>query len=93
VELLTVSTEPAVLRIAERYDPAWIATIDGKAATLVRVDYMFQGVPVPAGAHYVLLEYRPSMLLLKVQIAGMLLCVLAAVFLAIRSVMEKRREP
>ena len=91
MELETASPEAAVLRISEKYDPAWMAAVDGKPVTVVRADYLFQAVFVPAGTHQVLLEYRPSTLLLKVQIAGMMLCVLVAIFLAVQSIVKKRR--
>lgn len=91
MELETVSPEAAVLRVSERYDPDWTATVDGKPASVARADYLFQAVFVPAGTHQVLLEYRPSTLLLKVQLAGMLLCVLAAVFLAFQAITTKRQ--
>ncbi len=89
MELETVSPEAAVLRISGKYDPAWMATVDGKNASVARADYLFQAVFVPAGTHRVVLEYRPSSLLLKVQIAGMLLCALAALFLAGRFIVKK----
>jgi hypothetical protein len=40
--------------------PGWRATVDGRAARLDRVDYLFRGVPVPAGRHLVELRYRPA---------------------------------
>ena len=39
--------------------PGWEAEVDGKPAPLLRVDYAFRGVAVPAGEHRVTLAYRP----------------------------------
>jgi hypothetical protein len=48
------------------YDPNWHATIDGRPVPLLRVDYLLQGVRVPAGRHIVELRFddpwiRPSL--------------------------------
>jgi hypothetical protein len=38
--------------------PGWSATVDGAAAPLLRVDYAFRAVPLPAGEHEVVMRYR-----------------------------------
>jgi hypothetical protein len=48
------------------YDPNWHASIDGRPVPLLRVDYLLQGVRVPAGRHIVELRFddpwiRPSL--------------------------------
>jgi uncharacterized membrane protein YfhO len=37
-----------------------VATLDGRGEPLLRVDYTFRGVPLPAGTHRIELEYRPA---------------------------------
>ncbi|MFH1682000.1 MAG: YfhO family protein, partial [Candidatus Eisenbacteria bacterium] len=49
---------PSVLLVANPYLPYWHARVDGEEARLLRTDYAFQGVPVPAGQHEVTLFYR-----------------------------------
>jgi Bacterial membrane protein YfhO len=49
----------AHLVIATDYAPGWRATIDGRAAPIVRADYAFMAVAVEPGSHVVTLDYRP----------------------------------
>ncbi len=77
VELEVDAERPAILRFAERYDRNWKATVDGEAVPLLRGDYIFQGVYVEAGKHMVKLVYSPPMKTLWLQIAGMIIVVLA----------------
>lgn len=39
--------------------PGWTATVDGVSSDLLRADYAFRAVPVPAGEHDVLLRHSP----------------------------------
>ena len=52
---------PAVVVLADSYDPDWQVTVDGRPARLLRANAMFRGVVVPAGAHRVVFSYRPRM--------------------------------
>ena len=46
--------------IRQIWYPGWNANLDSKITLKVeRVDYMFQGVLVPAGTHTILIEYNP----------------------------------
>jgi hypothetical protein len=50
----------AVLKISDTYYPSgWTATIDGAAADIVRTDYAFRAIVVPAGKHSVVLSFQP----------------------------------
>jgi hypothetical protein len=94
--LKTTGTQPAVLRVAERYDPDWKVWIDGQPAAPLRVDYIFQGAFVPAGTHDVLLKYAPSVRPLYIQLSGLGVCLLAALWLlaqAIRNWIRPHRVP
>jgi uncharacterized membrane protein YfhO len=58
---LTVEADvdrPGVLVLSEPYYPGWSATVDGKPAPLLRADYAFRGVALPAGKHTVEMRYR-----------------------------------
>ncbi len=57
VELRVQSGRDAILRIADKFDPGWQATVSGREATVHRCDYIMQGVHVPAGVHTVELVY------------------------------------
>src|SRR5690606_39694597 len=60
--LRVTADRPALLVISENYFPAWRATVDGEPAPVVRADFTFRAVPVPAGTHEVRLEYRSDVL-------------------------------
>jgi hypothetical protein len=60
---LRVTTDrPALLVISENYYPSWHAEVDGAPAALLRANYTFRAVPVPAGEHEVRLYYRSERL-------------------------------
>jgi hypothetical protein len=60
---LQVTTDrPALLVVSENYYPAWRVTVDDAAAPLLRVNYTFRAVPVPAGSHEVRFTYRSDTL-------------------------------
>jgi uncharacterized membrane protein YfhO len=39
--------------------PGWIVLVDGKNMPLLRANYLFQAVQLPAGTHHVEFIYRP----------------------------------
>jgi hypothetical protein len=47
------------LQVNDSWAPGWRATIDGKPAVLLRSNYAFRAVSVPAGTHRVEMVYRP----------------------------------
>jgi len=48
--------------IRQNYFPGWQAYVDGKPVEVFRVNYLFQGIVVPAGSHELRLVYRPHSL-------------------------------
>jgi hypothetical protein len=50
---------PAHLVLADSWFPGWTATIDGIPTTILRADYAFRAVAVPAGRHEVRFVYAP----------------------------------
>jgi len=71
---LKVSSErTAVLRCADKFDPNWTATVNGKPAEVIRCDYLFRGVKVPPGLHDVELVYKPSRSPIFLQCMGLAL--------------------
>jgi hypothetical protein len=65
-----------LLVLSEVYYPGWRATVDGKTASVLRVDYMLRGAPVPAGQHRVEFFYRPATFTWGAIISGVALVVL-----------------
>ena len=78
MRIRTSSTAPAVLRVADRYDPDWKAWIDGKRAEVMRTDFIFLGVFVEPGMHEVIIQYAPAKWPVAVQAVGLLLFASAA---------------
>ena len=49
---------PSLLRAAIPWYPFWQASVDGRPVAARVVDHAMIGIPVPAGSHQVVLEYR-----------------------------------
>ncbi len=76
VELLATAEDAAVLVIADAYFRGWTAKVDGAPAPVLPTNHAFQGVPLTAGEHQVLLEYRTPLLPLggTLSVLGVSLC-------------------
>ncbi|HVE82301.1 MAG TPA: YfhO family protein [Myxococcales bacterium] len=59
VEVRAVACQDSYLVVTDSYYPGWVAEVDGHEAKVVRADYALRGVELPAGAHRVVLRYRP----------------------------------
>jgi hypothetical protein len=46
--------------LSESYNDGWVASVDGESASILRVDGLIMGVPIPEGSHAVELRYRPT---------------------------------
>jgi hypothetical protein len=59
------------------YDAGWKATIDGKEAPIVKVNYVLRGLAVPAGKHNIEFRFEPPGLLIgkKMSLVGLLVTV------------------
>jgi hypothetical protein len=58
IEASVESPAPAMLVISQTYYHLWNAFVDGKPVPLLRANFAFQALEVPAGAHRVKLVYR-----------------------------------
>ena len=67
----------ALLVLNERWDPGWIARLDGASAPLVQVDTVLIGTPLPTGKHTIEFLYRPRGLILGRAITLISLALLA----------------
>ncbi len=76
------------------YDRGWKATIDGKEAPIVKVNYVLRGLAVPAGNHEIVFKFKPASYYNSAKIAVItsapiwILLILAAFF----SLRKKREE-
>lgn len=64
------TARPALLVFGEAYFPGWTASLDGRPVDPFRVNYLFQGVEVPAGDHEVVFRYQPESLQLGLLVSG-----------------------
>lgn len=58
VRVRTNAKGPRLLVISDNYHPHWSATVDGQPAQLVRANYVWRAIPVPAGEHVVEMTYH-----------------------------------
>ncbi|HLH22801.1 MAG TPA: YfhO family protein [Chloroflexota bacterium] len=85
--LETSAAAERLLVLTDAFFPGWEAAIDNQPAPLVRADYLFQGLYVPAGTHRVELRYRPHSLTIG------LLVSLAAALVALALLLPLGRRP
>ncbi|MFQ6015360.1 MAG: YfhO family protein [Anaerolineae bacterium] len=68
------------LLLSDAYYPGWRARVDGKEAEILRADYYFRAVKLPAGEHWVEFVYDPPSLKLGATISLATLLVLVGSF-------------
>jgi hypothetical protein len=79
-------TSPGVLVLSETWYPGWRVTVDGAPARLLRADYAFRGVALPAGHHVVEFRFRS-----RPAVAGLLLSALGLLLLGGIALIGRRR--
>jgi uncharacterized membrane protein YfhO len=65
------STHPGWLVVPDTFDKGWTATVNGKAARLLRANYAFRAIPVPAGPLEVEMRYVPEGFLTGAVLTGL----------------------
>jgi hypothetical protein len=88
-ERVVIDTDGArrsILVLTDSWYPGWKATVDGKDATVHRVDYLVRGVAVPAGRHRIEFRYEP----LSWRV-GWIVSLLAGVLIVLAAVVGRRR--
>lgn len=59
VIITTASEKPKLLFLSDNYYPGWKVFVDNKENKILRADYTFRAVAVPAGNHEVIFKYEP----------------------------------
>jgi hypothetical protein len=77
--LHTHSNGNGMLVVSEVLMPSWNVYIDGEEVDVQGVNYLFRGVPLPAGDHTVELRYEPlaltaGLIITSATVAGIALC-------------------
>jgi len=62
---------PSVLLLNDRFDANWRASVDGKAQTLLRCNYIMRGVQLPAGEHQIEFRFTPPVSALYVSLMAL----------------------
>lgn len=78
LRVTTASDSRQLLVLSEIWAPGWHAAVDGEAVPILRTNYLFRGIVVPAGTHELRLVYRPASLLWGAAISGVAAVVLVA---------------
>jgi hypothetical protein len=86
VAVRTATRRSGLLVLTDVHYPGWKATVDGRPASIERVDYLLRGVLVPAGKHRVEFRYQPATFR-----AGWIISLLGLVAVLVAAVVGVRR--
>jgi uncharacterized membrane protein YfhO len=70
------SRGPGWVVLTDTFFPGWRAAVDGRAAPIVRANYLFRAVAVADGHHTVTLEYVPTSFTLGATVTAATLAVM-----------------
>jgi len=77
---------PGVLVLADSFYPGWQVSVDGNESKILRANFFFRAVSLPAGEHLVEFRYRPASFTIGLAISLATLCgvVLCSVIFSLR---------
>ncbi len=92
-KLPTKLTKPAILHLAQTFDPAWQASLDGRAIPLQRTQYGLTTVAVDYGKHELVLTYHPMKInfAFAVSLLGLLIILLGLNSVSVTGLLEARK--
>ncbi len=88
LEVMVEASSAGILALSEIAYPGWQAEVDGEPAPVLRADVALRAVCVPAGAHRVVLSFRP--LSLRVGAVSTLFSLLLVAWAGWRMLLEKK---
>ncbi len=71
VEIAVETPTAGILVLSDPFYPGWRATVDGRPAEILRANYAFRAVAVPAGRHIVTMTFRPMTWYIGLGIGGL----------------------
>ncbi|MCL6629216.1 MAG: YfhO family protein, partial [Armatimonadetes bacterium] len=89
VELKVNARRRSLLVLTDQYYPGWKAFVDGTPSRVMRVDYVFRAVAVPAGKHVVSFKYAPDSYKRGLRVAAVALLVI--LYILVYSTVSLRR--
>jgi hypothetical protein len=90
VDLSGPAPAGSVLVVSENYFPGWRAAVNGQAAPVVRADYNLIGVPLPAGASRVSLDFTDAAYQ-RGKLVSLVALALALALVGAGALLERRR--
>lgn len=91
VKLAVDSPAAGWLVLLDSWDPGWRATVDGRAAPVLRADFGFRAVRIPAGSSTVRLSYRPAPVFVGAAISAVTTVAILAFLLGATIARRRRR--
>ncbi len=82
VECTVDSEAEGFMLLLDSYYPGWRAYLDGKQVSILRADYAFRAVKVPAGRHRVEFRYRPASFFIGLGISSIMFIVAAILMMS-----------
>lgn len=82
ITITAQSDKPALVYLSDTYSRWFEASVDGKKAPLLRANYAFRAVPIPAGSHTIVMKYAAfwwnigTSISIVFWIGGIMLCVI-----------------
>ncbi|MFN3930080.1 MAG: YfhO family protein, partial [Thermoflexus sp.] len=73
LQLEVWTKQPGFLVIGDIWYPGWRAWIDGQPAPVLRAHIALRAIPVPAGAHRIIMRYEPLSVRLGLALSGLAL--------------------
>jgi len=79
LEARVEAAQPGLIAVAQSFHPNWRAVVDDRPAVVLRANYAFQAVSVPAGSHVLRLEYVDRQFIAGLAASGLALLAIGAV--------------
>jgi hypothetical protein len=89
LEIEVDSEAEGYLFLSDPFYPGWQAEVDGEPATILRANYAFRAVAVPAGSHRVTMAFRPGSWHAGLGISALTVSIL--LILGVWAVLRRRR--
>ncbi len=89
IVIRATATDRSLLVLTDDFYPGWTATVDGRPATVHRVDYLLRGVTLGPGTHTIVFSYQPASWTIGVIVS--LLCALGLLGAAASAVVPAAR--
>lgn len=91
IELTVRSENPALVLFDDSFSQGWSAKVNGRAGSVMRANYNFMAIPIPAGESHIVLVYWPKAFKIGAMctIAGLTLLAIAFALFVLRGVRAK----